>query len=59
MIVRGESLVFNPDDDPDDVIFKFECSGDLLTLNRDDVEFDFNDDGFDEPARVEMVLQRR
>ncbi len=59
MIVRGETLVFNPDNDANDRIFSFEYSGNLLTLNRDDVEFDFNDDGFDEPARVEMVLQRR
>ena len=59
MIVRGESLVFNSDDDADDRIFKFEYSGNLLTLNRNDVAFDFNDDGFDEPAWVEMVLRRR
>ncbi|TFH64663.1 MAG: hypothetical protein E4G90_07640 [Gemmatimonadales bacterium] len=39
--------------------FVFTLSGNTLTLTTNDVEFDFDDDGTDEPASLRIVFQRQ
>jgi hypothetical protein len=59
MHFEEDFLVMTFDDDPSDpVFFIFFFSDDTLTLAGED-EFDFDDDGVDEPAIITLVLQRR
>ena len=59
MHFEEDALVMTFDDDPSDpVFFIFFFSDDTLTLSGED-EFDFDDDGVDEPAILTLVLQRR
>ncbi len=59
MHFEEDFLVMTFDDDPSDpVFFIFFFSDDTLTLAGED-EFDFDDDGVDEPAILTLVLQRR
>jgi hypothetical protein len=38
--------------------FQLNLSGNTMTLSGADAEFDFNQDGVDEPAKLNLVLQR-
>ncbi|HVA56434.1 MAG: lipocalin family protein [Gemmatimonadaceae bacterium] len=38
--------------------FAMNLSGNTITLGGADVDFDFNDDGIDEPAKLSMVLTK-
>ena len=38
--------------------FSMTLSGDPLTLSGADAEYDFNDDGQDEPAKINLVMVR-
>ncbi len=59
MHFEEDALVMTFDDDPSDpTFFIFFFSDDTLTLAGED-EFDFDDDGVDEPAILTLVLQRR
>ena len=42
-----------------DLQFSWSLSGNTITISGADTEFDFNDDGTDEPAKVSAVLVRR
>lgn len=46
-------------DPPDVTVFDVSLSGNTLTLTSDDVEFDFNFDGQDEPASVVIVGEKQ
>lgn len=41
------------------ITFQASLSGDRLTLTNDDAQFDFDDNGSDEPATARITLQRR
>jgi len=40
-------------------VFDMSLSGSTLTIGGANVDFDFNDDGVDEPAKLNMVLVRQ
>ena len=57
-IVQGTNLMLTDGQSNDVESFAFTVSGNTLTLVFEDVEFDFDNDGVDEPATVTLVFQR-
>ena len=55
--VQGTNLIITETGESGPETIAFTRSGNTLTLTLDD-EFDFDDDGFDEPATLVIVLQR-
>ena len=55
--VQGSNLIISETGESGPETIAFTRSGNTLTLTLDD-EFDFDDDGFDEPATLVIVLQR-
>jgi hypothetical protein len=55
--LQGGNLILDDDEEAENQTVAFTLSGNTLTLTGDD-EFDFNDDGTDEPAAVVMVFQK-
>ncbi len=56
-VVQGTNLIVTDTGEPESETIAFTLSGNTLTLTLDD-ELDFDDDGFDEPATLVIVLQR-
>ncbi len=57
-VAQGTNLILTDDLEPNDPeTVGFTVSGSTLTITEDDM-FDFDDDGFDEPATLTMVLQK-
>ena len=54
--IEGTNLVLTEDDDPVPFTVAFVLSGNALTLSVTDESFDFDDDGVEEAATLEMVL---
>ncbi len=57
-VAQGTNLILTDDQDPTPDPVAFTLSGNTLTIIDDDEEFDFDDDGFDEPATLTIVLER-
>ncbi len=57
--VRGDTLTLAESGQGSPTDFIASLSGNTLTLTTDDEEFDFDDDGTDEPASLRVVLQRQ
>ena len=55
--VQGSNLIISETGESGPETIAFTLSGNTLTLTLDD-EFDFDDDGFDEPATLTITLQR-
>jgi hypothetical protein len=55
-VLNGDVLTL--DEGVDAVAFEISLNGDTLTLHSEDVEFDFDDDGTDDPAQVDVTLVR-
>ena len=56
-VVQGTNLITTDTGESESETIAFTLSGNTLTLTLDD-EFDFDDDGFDEPATLTIILQR-
>ncbi len=54
--VEGDSLFLDLEDD--DIKAAYTLFGNTLQLSVGDAEYDFNEDGTDEPATVEILLNR-
>ena len=56
----GNKLTLTADDFPDDAItFEWSLEGSLLKLKSNDTEFDFDFDGEDDPAILDIILKRK
>lgn len=49
------------DPEADDIFadYSFSADGEVLTLQADDVQFDLNQDGVDDPASVQVIMERQ
>ena len=56
-VVQGTNLITTDTGEFESETVTFTLSGNTLTLTLDD-EFDFDDNGFDEPATLVIVLQK-
>ncbi len=57
-VIQGTNLILTEDDDPEPFTVAFVLSGNTLTLSSTDESFDFDEDGVEEAATLEMVLTR-
>ncbi len=57
-VIQGTNLILTEDGEPVSSTVAFVLSGNTLTLNITDESFDFDDDGVEEAATLEMVLTR-
>ncbi|HSE27911.1 MAG TPA: lipocalin family protein [Gemmatimonadales bacterium] len=56
--VDGNTMTLNPDGEPFDWQFAVSLSGNTLTLEGGDVEFDVDDDGDEDECDLNLVLDR-
>jgi hypothetical protein len=54
----GSTVVLTDNADPDLPLLSGQLAGQRLTLETENAEYDFNDDGTDEPARVSAIFER-
>jgi len=61
-VIEGEWVldgdVLTLDEGVDAVAFEISLDGNTLTLHTEDVEFDFDEDGTDDPAQLDVTLVR-
>lgn len=57
-VIQGSNLILTENDDPVPFTVAFVLSGNTLTLTSTDETFDFDDDGVEEAATLDMVLTR-
>ena len=57
-VIQGTNLILTEADDPVPFVLAFVLSGNTLTLSSTDETFDFDGDGVEEAATLEMVLTR-
>ena len=57
-VIQGSNLILTEDDDPLPFTVAFVLSGNTLTLTSTDETFDFDDNGVEEAATLDMVLTR-
>ena len=57
-VIQGSNLILTEDDDPEPFTMAFVLSGNTLTLSSTDESFDFDGDGVEEAATLEMVFTR-
>ena len=57
-VIQGSNIILTEDDDPETFTWGFVLSGNTLTLTSSDETFDFDDDGVEEAATLEMILTR-
>ena len=57
-VIQGTNLILTEADDPVPFALAFVLSGNTLTLSSTDETFDFDGDGVEEAATLEMVLTR-
>lgn len=57
--VVGDVLTLSESGQGSPLDFIFDLSGNTLTMTTNDVDFDFDDQGGDEPASLRMVLHRQ
>ncbi len=57
--VQGDTLWIAVAGEEEPFLFRYELTGDILTLRSDQEEWDFNDDGTDEPALAVYTFQRQ
>ncbi len=55
-VLDGDVLTL--DEGVDAVAFEISLDGNTLTLHTEDVEFDFDEDGTDDPAQLDVTLVR-
>jgi len=56
-VLNGGVLTLD-DGTVDEAVFEISLSGNTLTLHTEDAEFDFDEDGTDDPAQVDVTLVR-
>ena len=57
-MIQGTNIILTEIDDPVPFTVAFVLSGNTLTLTSSDETFDFDDDGVEDAATLEMVLTR-
>ncbi len=57
-VIQGTNLMLTEDEDPEPFTVAFVLSGNTLTLSATDETFDFDEDGVEEAATLEIVLTR-
>ncbi len=57
-VIQGTNIILTETDDPEPFTVAFVLSGNTLTLTSTDETFDFDDDGVEDAATLEMILTR-
>ena len=57
--ISGNQLTLNESGEGSTRLMTYSLSGNTLTLSGDDEEYDFDDDGQEDPATFTMVLARQ
>ncbi len=57
--IDGNQLILNETGELEPDTMTYALSGNTMTLSGDDEEYDFDDDGQDDPATFTMVFQRQ
>lgn len=58
-LLKGDTLTISESGQGSPTDFRTSLSGSTLTLTNDDDEYDFNNDGTEEPARLIVVLNKQ
>ena len=57
-VIQGSNIILTEDDDPEPFTWAFVLSGNTLTLSSTDESVDFDGDGVEDAATLEIVLTR-
>jgi hypothetical protein len=57
-VLNGDVLTFD-EGTADETVFNISLSGTTLTIHTEDLEFDFDEDGTDEPAQLDATFVKQ